>query len=129
MHLWYFLYQAGADVTKGICKFTPLILAANEGLTDFYECLIEAGADPNIPDECGLLPIEIAAFENWQKDVEILLRVTTRIPSVHDWSVDGVLKYVKSLPTDQVVAKPVLKIMPWWLNPKWVPHSADYILW
>jgi len=51
MHLWYFLYQAGADVTKGICKFTPLILAANEGLTDFYECLIEAGADPNIPDE------------------------------------------------------------------------------
>jgi len=101
MHLWYFLYQAGADVTKGICKFTPLILAANEGLTDFYECLIEAGADPNIPDECGLLPIEIAAFENWQKDVEILLRVTTRIPSVHDWSVDGVLKYVKSLPTDQ----------------------------
>jgi len=40
------------------------------------------------------------------------LRVTTRIPSVHDWSVDGVLTYVKSLPTDQVVAKPVLKIMP-----------------
>ena len=54
MHLWYFLYQAGADVTKGVCKFTPLILAANEGLTDFYECLIEAGADPNIPDEVSL---------------------------------------------------------------------------
>jgi len=58
------LEKAGADVTKGICKFTPLILAANEGLTDFYVCLIEAGADPNIPDGCGLLPIEIAAFEN-----------------------------------------------------------------
>ena len=41
-------------MTKGVCKFTPLILAANEGLTDFYECLIEAGADPNIPDELSL---------------------------------------------------------------------------
>ena len=41
-------------MTKGICKFTPLILAANEGLTDFYKCLIEAGADPNIPDELSL---------------------------------------------------------------------------
>ena len=58
--------------------------------------------------QCGLLPIEIAAFGNRRKDVEILLRVTTRIPSVHDWSVDGVLTYVKSLPTDQVVAKPSL---------------------
>jgi len=36
---------------KGIHKFTPLILAAYEGLTDFYECLLEAGADPNVPDD------------------------------------------------------------------------------
>ncbi|XP_066354354.1 uncharacterized protein [Miscanthus floridulus] len=95
------LIKAGADVTKGACKFTPLIFAANEGLTDFYECLLEAGADPNVPDDSGHLPIEIAAFENRRKDVEILLPVTARIPSVHDWSVDGVLAYVKSIPTDQ----------------------------
>ncbi|OQU78664.1 hypothetical protein SORBI_3008G025400 [Sorghum bicolor] len=49
----------------------------------------------------GLLPIEIAALENRRKDVEILLRVTARIPSVPDWSVDGVLAYVKSIPTDE----------------------------
>lgn len=36
---------------KGVHKSTPLILAANEGLTDFYECLLEAGADPNVPDD------------------------------------------------------------------------------
>lgn len=36
---------------KGVHKFTPLILATYEGLTDFYECLLEAGADPNIPDD------------------------------------------------------------------------------
>ncbi|KXG22907.1 hypothetical protein SORBI_3008G025200 [Sorghum bicolor] len=98
------LIKAGADVMKGIHKFTPLILAAYEGLTDFYECLLEAGADPNVPDDSGLLPIEIAAFQNRRKDVEILFRVTSRIPSVHDWSVDGVLtffKYVKSFLTDQ----------------------------
>jgi hypothetical protein len=38
-------------VTKSVCNFTPLIFAANEGLTDFYECLLEAGADPNVPDD------------------------------------------------------------------------------
>lgn len=50
-HMWHFLYQAGADVMKGVHKCTPLILAANEGVTDFYECLLEAGADPNVPDD------------------------------------------------------------------------------
>jgi len=38
-------------VTKSVCNVTPLIFAANEGLTDFYECLLEAGADPNVPDD------------------------------------------------------------------------------
>lgn len=50
MHLQYFLYQAGADV-KGVGTVTPLITAANNGQTDFYKCLLEAGADPNVPDE------------------------------------------------------------------------------
>lgn len=58
--------------------------------------------------QSGLLPIEIAAFKNRRKDVEILLPVTSRIPSVHDWSVDGVIAYVKSLSTDEVLAKPKL---------------------
>jgi hypothetical protein len=58
--------------------------------------------------QSGLLPIEIAAFENRRKDVEILFPVTARIPSVHDWNVDGVLAYVKSIPTDQVQVKPCL---------------------
>ncbi len=42
----------------------------------------------------GFLPIEIAARQNRRKDVEILLPVTSRIPSVHDWSVDGMITYV-----------------------------------
>lgn len=36
----------------------------------------------------------IIGFQNRRKDVEILLPVTSRIPSVHDWSVDGMITYV-----------------------------------
>ncbi|CAL4887814.1 unnamed protein product [Urochloa decumbens] len=104
------LIKAGADVTKGVGKATPLIFAASEGLTDFYEYLLEAGADPDATSDDGFRPIEIAALANRRKDVEILLPVTSRIPSVHDWSVDGILTYVKSIPTDK--DDPVYKMKP-----------------
>ncbi|CAN6251583.1 unnamed protein product [Urochloa humidicola] len=104
------LIKAGADVTKGVGKETPLIFAAGEGLTDFYECLLEAGADPDATSEDGFRPIEIAALEKRRKDVEILLPVTSLIPSVRDWSVDGILAYVKSIPTDK--DDPVYKMKP-----------------
>uniref|UniRef100_A0A0E0CKQ3 F-box domain-containing protein n=1 Tax=Oryza meridionalis TaxID=40149 RepID=A0A0E0CKQ3_9ORYZ len=101
------LIEAGADV-KGVGTFTPLIVAATEGLTDFYKCLLEGGADPDVPDKFGFLPIEIAARQNRWKDVEILLPVTSRIPSVHDWSVDGMITYVNK----QVEVDPFFKIRP-----------------
>ena len=44
------MYQAGADV-KGVGQLTPLIVAANEGLTDFYKCLLDAGANPDVRDD------------------------------------------------------------------------------
>ncbi|CAL4887802.1 unnamed protein product [Urochloa decumbens] len=91
------LIEAGADV-KGVGTVIPLVHAANKGLTDFYNCLLEAGADANVPDEFGHLPIEIAAYNNRRKDVEILLPVTSHISSVRDWSVDGIISYVKSMP-------------------------------
>uniref|UniRef100_I1P0K4 Uncharacterized protein n=1 Tax=Oryza glaberrima TaxID=4538 RepID=I1P0K4_ORYGL len=103
------LLKAGADV-KGVGTVTPLITAANNGQTDFYKCLLEAGADPNVPDEFGHLPIELAAYNNMRKDVEILLPVTSRIPSVCDWSVDGVISYVKSCPS--VEDDPMYKMSP-----------------
>ncbi|EEE57023.1 hypothetical protein OsJ_06799 [Oryza sativa Japonica Group] len=103
------LLKAGADV-KGVGTVTPLITAANNGQTDFYKCLLEAGADPNVPDEFGHLPIELAAYNNRRKDVEILLPVTSRIPSVCDWSVDGVISYVKSCPS--VEDDPMYKMSP-----------------
>ncbi|CAN6272689.1 unnamed protein product [Urochloa humidicola] len=107
------LIQAGADV-KGVGQLTPLIVAANEGLTDFYKCLLDAGADPDVRDDGGLLPIEIAAHNNRRKDVEILLPVTSRIPYVPDWTVDGILAYVKSVPKEE--DDPLYKMGPAYLK-------------
>ncbi|TVU30037.1 hypothetical protein EJB05_21640 [Eragrostis curvula] len=42
------LIKAGVDVMKG--NINPLLLAASKGLTDFYEVLLEAGADPDVRD-------------------------------------------------------------------------------
>ncbi|KAM0867377.1 hypothetical protein ACQ4PT_041995 [Festuca glaucescens] len=42
--------NAGADVNAGR-PVAPLIIAAADGLTDCVKCLLEAGADANIPNE------------------------------------------------------------------------------
>ncbi|XP_021315477.1 tankyrase-2 isoform X1 [Sorghum bicolor] len=91
------LIEAGADV-QGIGTETPLALAATDGLTDILKCLVQAGADPNVCDGFGFTPIETAARYNRREDVEILFPVTSRIPTVNDWSVDGIISYAKSKP-------------------------------
>lgn len=42
--------QAGADVNSANPS-TPLVVATMKGLTDCIKYLLEAGAEPNIPDE------------------------------------------------------------------------------
>uniref|UniRef100_A0A0E0JZY6 Uncharacterized protein n=1 Tax=Oryza punctata TaxID=4537 RepID=A0A0E0JZY6_ORYPU len=97
------LIEAGADV-KGIGKEIPLITAASKGLTDIIKCLLEAGADPNVRDCFGHMPIEVAARCGARKAVEILFPVTSRILSVPDWTVDGIINHVKSLPEVKAIA-------------------------
>ncbi|KAK3157982.1 hypothetical protein QOZ80_2AG0131250 [Eleusine coracana subsp. coracana] len=87
----------GASV-NGVGTEAPLITAATNSLTNFYKCLLDAGADPHVRDNFGHLPVEIAAYNNRWKDVEILLAVTSPVPYVHDWSIDGVTGYAKSVP-------------------------------
>ncbi|KAK3154135.1 hypothetical protein QOZ80_2BG0186590 [Eleusine coracana subsp. coracana] len=91
------LIKAGASV-NGVGTEAPLITAATNSLTNFYKCLLDAGADPHVRDNFGHLPVEIAAYNNRWKDVEILLAVTSPVPYVHDWSIDGVTSYAKSVP-------------------------------
>ncbi|XBI62661.1 hypothetical protein VPH35_043237 [Triticum aestivum] len=90
--------KAGADV-KGIRNVTPLLAAARYDLTDALKCLLDAGADPNVKDEFGHLPIHLAAYFGTRKAVEILYEVTSsRIPAVDDLSVDGIISHVKAEP-------------------------------
>ncbi|CAL4887824.1 unnamed protein product [Urochloa decumbens] len=91
------LIEAGADV-QGVGTETPLALAATDGLTDILKCLVQAGAGPNVCDGFGFTPLENAARYSRREDVEILFPVTSRIPNVRDWSVDGIISYAKSKP-------------------------------
>uniref|UniRef100_A0ACD5WR35 Uncharacterized protein n=1 Tax=Avena sativa TaxID=4498 RepID=A0ACD5WR35_AVESA len=45
------LIKAGADANAGR-PFQPLVIAAAHGFIDFINCLLEAGADANIPGQC-----------------------------------------------------------------------------
>jgi len=91
------LLEAGADV-KGMHGMIPLQVAVATGLTDVLKPLLDAGADPNVRNDYGQLPIQVAACLGTREDVEILFEVTSRIPAKHEWSVDGIISYVKSQP-------------------------------
>uniref|UniRef100_A0ACD5V829 Uncharacterized protein n=1 Tax=Avena sativa TaxID=4498 RepID=A0ACD5V829_AVESA len=91
------LIEAGADVNAhGYSGPTPLMEAVDDGLTDFVKVLLEAGADPNIPNQHGAIPIEVAAARGRRKLVEILFPGTKPIPSLPDWSVDGIIRTFNS---------------------------------
>ncbi|CAL5092563.1 unnamed protein product [Urochloa decumbens] len=90
--------DAGADVNlKGPSGRPVLFNAVEEGLTDFVTFLLEAGADPNIHDGDGKFPIMLAAAHEQRELVNILLPWTKPIPSIPDWSIDGIIRTMKYL--------------------------------
>ncbi|KAF5197159.1 Ankyrin repeat domain-containing protein [Thalictrum thalictroides] len=90
------LIQAGADPNGRSWGMRPLASAAKEGKSELIKCLLDAGADPNITNDIGLKPIEIAARNENNQEVEILFPVTSPIPSCSDWSITGIMKHVRS---------------------------------
>lgn len=46
--------------------------------------------------QSGRRPIELAALFAKRHDVEILFHATSPIPYMPDWSVDGIISFVKS---------------------------------
>ncbi|KAL5706082.1 hypothetical protein ACHQM5_024291 [Ranunculus cassubicifolius] len=87
---------AGADPNDNSTGTTPLVYAVKRGLAEYIKCLLDAGADPNIPDNTGLKPIEIAARNDNIREVLMLFPGTTRIPECPEWSIAGIMKYVHS---------------------------------
>ncbi|KAJ3686875.1 hypothetical protein LUZ61_016039 [Rhynchospora tenuis] len=84
------LLKAGADVNK-----IPLLELAFDS-AEMLDYLLEAGADPNKPNDYGRFPIEIAAVRCKRKVVEKLYPLTSPIPIVLDWSIDGLFSHVDS---------------------------------
>ena len=41
------------------------------------------------------MPIELAAVYGLREDVELLFPITSPIPDVADWSVDGIINHAK----------------------------------
>ncbi|XP_052192696.1 uncharacterized protein LOC127801521 isoform X2 [Diospyros lotus] len=90
------LIQAGANVNITAGGATPLHIAADHGSPELINSLLKAKADPNVTDEDGLKPVQVAAARGNRKAVEMLLPLTSKIQDVADWSVDGVLEHMQS---------------------------------
>ncbi|XP_047050436.1 ankyrin-3-like [Lolium rigidum] len=89
------LIQGSTNVSCDNPLDNPLVKAAEKGLTEAIKCLLEAGANPNVHDTFGRLPIELAAEYGTREDVEILFPFTSPISTVEKWSVDGIISHVK----------------------------------
>uniref|UniRef100_A0A453JG56 Serine/threonine-protein kinase BSK1-like TPR repeats domain-containing protein n=1 Tax=Aegilops tauschii subsp. strangulata TaxID=200361 RepID=A0A453JG56_AEGTS len=87
--------DGGAKVSGDSPRDNLLVKAAEKGLTEAIKCLLEAGANPNVPNTFGRLPIELAAEYGTREDVEILFPFTSPISTVANWSVDGIISHVK----------------------------------
>ncbi|XP_043816335.1 putative ankyrin repeat protein RF_0381 isoform X2 [Manihot esculenta] len=90
------LVQAGADVNVVAGGATPLHIAADNGSPEILNCLLKVGADPNVADEDGQKPIQVAAARGNRAAVEILFPLTAKVQTIPEWTVDGIIGYMQS---------------------------------
>ncbi|XP_021904209.1 ankyrin-1 [Carica papaya] len=90
------LVKAGGNVNVTAGGATPLHIAADNGSPEIINCLLKAGADPNVIDEDGQKPIQVAAGRGNRKVVEILFPLTSKVETITEWTVDGILEYMQS---------------------------------
>ncbi|CAI9115245.1 OLC1v1016098C1 [Oldenlandia corymbosa var. corymbosa] len=106
------LLKAGADPDTPAGDTTPLCYAASEPNEKMIHILLKAGADPDRIDclfsyaffieNLTLVsvrvqqPLEHAALIGATEVVKVLFPVTSRITCYPDWSIGGVMQYVRS---------------------------------
>ncbi|XP_038716395.1 ankyrin-1 isoform X1 [Tripterygium wilfordii] len=90
------LVQAGANVNIIAGGATPLHIATDNGNLELINCLLKAGADPNAMDEVGEKAIQVAAAKGNRAAVEILFLLTSKVDSIPEWTVDGLLEHMQS---------------------------------
>ncbi|KAJ0902143.1 putative ankyrin repeat-containing domain-containing protein [Helianthus annuus] len=90
------LLYAGAKVNIIAGGATPLHIAADIGNSELITCLLKAGADPNMTDEDGLKPVQVAAARGNRAAVEMLLPLSSQVETVKDWTVDGIINHMQS---------------------------------
>ncbi|XP_015582166.1 ankyrin-1 [Ricinus communis] len=88
------LVQAGANVNITAGGATPLHIAADNGSSEILHCLLKAGTDPNVIDEDGQKPIQVAAARGNRAAVEILFPLTSKVDDIAEWTVDGILGHM-----------------------------------
>ena len=69
------LLEYGAQINQRTSgdDYTPLSIAVNEGRSSIVKCLLTAGANINIPDWKGHLPLHRAAFRGKNEEAALLL--------------------------------------------------------
>ncbi|VAI23387.1 unnamed protein product [Triticum turgidum subsp. durum] len=90
------LVKAGADLN--FIDFdggSYVMLAVKFDSPGIMKFLLDAGANPNIPDECGNTPIEVAASKGSRDMVEMLFPLTSPVSTLPNWSIDGIISHVK----------------------------------
>nr|QEO19202.1 putative ankyrin-1 isoform X1 [Cymbidium ensifolium] len=90
------LIEAGATPNIKAGGATPLHVAADAGSKEIINCLLNAGGDPNAFDEDDLKPIQVASARGNLVAVQILFPVTSPLPNIPNWSVDGVIEFMES---------------------------------
>ncbi|KAF1892060.1 hypothetical protein Lal_00036414 [Lupinus albus] len=90
------LIKLGGKVNITAGGATPLHIAADNGSLELINCLLKAGTDPNISDEDGIKPIQVAAARGNRAAVEILFPLTSKIDAVSTWTIDGIVEYMQS---------------------------------
>uniref|UniRef100_A0A2P2JZZ6 Ankyrin-1-like n=1 Tax=Rhizophora mucronata TaxID=61149 RepID=A0A2P2JZZ6_RHIMU len=96
------LVQAAANVNVHAGGTTALHIAADIGSAEILNCLLKAGADPNITDEDGLKPIQVAAARGNHGAVNVLFPLTSKVETIPKWTVDDIIAHESEVNRQEV---------------------------